>query len=123
MKNINYCPSCGYKIEGDVKFCPGCGKQLKESTSAKIEKTLADAAKELSDLITNLTNDLCRKIDSSEKVSEFTDPVKKVLCSLGFKAEDMNQTALLGILAGAILMGLVLLGNILTFFLSCNYYF
>lgn len=28
---MNYCPDCGFKIEGEFKFCPNCGSQINSS--------------------------------------------------------------------------------------------
>ena len=42
MKNLNFCPKCGWKVEGDPKFCPQCGGSLSndvqpESLSSKLK--------------------------------------------------------------------------------------
>jgi tetratricopeptide (TPR) repeat protein len=28
---VNYCPECGFKVEGEFKFCPNCGSQINSS--------------------------------------------------------------------------------------------
>lgn len=77
---------------------------------------MKEIGKDISDFITTTCEKLSQKIEASESVTKFTDPVDKALTSLGFKTENMGKTALLGILIATALTALALLANIVGIF-------
>lgn len=77
---------------------------------------MKEIGKDISDFITTTCEKLSQKIEASEGVTKFTDPVDKALTSLGFKTENMGKTALLGILIATALTALALLANIVGIF-------
>ena len=81
---------------------------------------MKEIGKDISDFITTTCEKLSQKIEASEGVTKFTDPVDKALTSLGFKTENMGKTALLGILIVTALTVVILLANILSVLLSWN---
>lgn len=77
---------------------------------------MKEIGKDISDFITTTCEKLSQKIEASESVTKFTDPVDKALTNLGFKTENMGKTALLGILIATALTALVLLANVIGIF-------
>lgn len=69
MENINFCPSCGRKLEGSPKFCPECGKALGEGKTTNFSFTKLVGS--VSDVIDKMkSNDASNNDKSSERTKD-----------------------------------------------------
>lgn len=69
MGNINFCPSCGHKIEGSPKFCPECGKALGEGKTTNF--SFSKLVGSVSDVIDKTkSNDASNNDKSSERTKD-----------------------------------------------------
>lgn len=83
MENINFCPSCGRKLEGSPKFCPECGKALVEGVSSgfsfsKLSSNVSDIVSKTASKVSETTSNIKKNLDNKEKASRKTVNVKSL---------------------------------------------
>ena len=67
---MNYCPSCGSKIDAGVKFCPNCGRNLTGGTNVSF--SFSSILENLSGLLDTVKNTLKSKTEASRITSKVT---------------------------------------------------
>lgn len=92
MGNINFCPSCGHKIEGSPKFCPECGKALAEGVSSgfsfsKLSSNVSDIVSKTASKVSETTSNIKKNYNDKEEASRKT--VKVI--SLKYKEDSPER--------------------------------
>lgn len=79
--NINFCSSCGHKVDGSPKFCPECGKALVEGVSSgfsfsrlggNVSDIMSKTASKVSETTSNIKKNLNDKEEASRKTVNIT---------------------------------------------------
>lgn len=109
MENINFCPSCGTKIEGRPNFCPICGtkiygsdpsstapKQSLKDIGEKVTKTVGDVTEK----VTTKAKDISEKINTDEQANKFADSANALISKLGYNIKKLRPTTIIALIAG-----------------------
>ncbi len=108
MKNLNFCPKCGWKVEGDPKFCPQCGGSLSndvqpESLSSKLSggamSFLSQAVKKATETTENIKKNIEDKKESTRKIVDvvalkYSDDVQEQNVGCFYAMLGTNKTVL-----------------------------
>lgn len=125
MENINFCPTCGTKIEGRPNFCPTCGTKIygaepnSTTSNATSKQTLKDLGEKVTQTVGNVADqvstkakDLSEKINTDEKANRFADSANALIGKLGYNVKALRPTTIIAIIAGiaaALLLMFILL--------------
>lgn len=95
MGNINFCPSCGHKIEGSPKFCPECGKALVEGATSgfsfsKLSSNVSDVASKTVSKVSEATSNIKKNYKDKEEAS------RKTINVTSLKYKDDSPERLIG---------------------------
>ena len=77
MGSINFCSSCGYKLEGSPKFCPECGNSLTKEVSSGFSFSpfgggISKIASKTASIVSGATDSIKKSIDKKEEASRKT---------------------------------------------------
>ena len=111
MENINFCPTCGTKIEGRPNFCPTCGtkiygsdpsstapKQSLKDIGEKVTKTVGDVTEK----VTTKAKDISEKINTDEQANKFADSANALISKLGYNIKKLRPTTIIALIAGIV---------------------
>lgn len=95
MGNINFCPSCGRKLEGSPKFCPECGKALVEGATSgfsfsKLSSNVSDVVSKTVSKVSEATSNIKKNYNDKEEAS------RKTINVTSLKYKDDSPERLIG---------------------------